>query len=95
MVRRGPYRGRVIHEAEAAAEPWDDLSVPVAKTIHAPAVVHVVYAQRDGRWHASSPELGSLEGAGDDLEELQERVRARNAEWLRPDIGVIEHVEAP
>lgn len=53
----------------------------------------VVYRPLGGAWwEAVSPQLAHL-GKGADLAQLQEDVRTRLAEWLDPEVTVVEQVE--
>lgn len=74
-------------------EAHTDAGLEPTRTVRSPSTIQIVYAQHGGGWKASCPELRSVRAEGESLEELQQRVRTRLAEWLRPDIGVIERVE--
>lgn len=75
-----------------AEHPWDDLSVPIAKTVRRPSVVRVVYLKSHGQWRATSPDLASIKMARGSLMQLQTDLRVRLRAWLAPDIRVVEQV---
>lgn len=78
------------NSTEEAGHPWDDLNIPVAKTVERPHAIKVIYHRSGSGWRASSPHLRRLNDQDTSLEALRSRVEG----WLQTKYGaaVVEQV---